>query len=79
MIEIYEFGYDLDNIQEVMDYLIENYKGNTSQNNLDVKNPDYLMWIGIGHDVMNALEVYSESILEDEKFLELMSKCEPGQ
>jgi hypothetical protein len=61
----YLFGYDLKEIEDVMDYLKKNYKGD-----------DYEMWIGRGDDIMNGLEVFSEDIMEDEVFLGLIKKCD---
>ena len=58
------FGYDLENIERVMDYLKENYGSK-----------DYEMWIEMGCDVMNGLELYNEKMLEDEKLLELVRGC----
>ena len=49
-----------------MSYLKENYK----------EGEDFKMWIEIGNDIMNGLEVFSEDISEDEKFLDLIKKCD---
>ena len=58
------FGYDLENIEKVMDYVKGNYE-----------DKDYEMWIERGDDVMNGLEVFNEKILEDEKLLDLVKGC----
>jgi len=62
----YVFGYDLEYIENVMNYLKENYK----------EGEDFKMWIERGDEVMNGLEVFSEDVSEDEKFLELIKKCD---
>ena len=59
------FGFDLENIERVMDYVEKNYGSK-----------DCKMWIEIGGDVMNSLEVFNEKMLEDEKLLELIKGCE---
>ena len=61
----YLFGFDLDEIENVMNYLKKNYKGD-----------DYEMLIERGSDVMNGLEVFSEDIMRDEVFLGLIKKCD---
>jgi hypothetical protein len=62
----YLFGFDLECIENVMSYLKENYK----------EGEDFKMWIEIGDEVMNGLEVFSEDVSEDEIFLELIEKCD---
>jgi len=59
------FGYDLENIEKVMNYVEENYGSS-----------DCKMWIEVGGDVMNMMEVFNEKMLEDEKLLELINGCE---
>ena len=61
------FGFDLENIERVMDYVEKNYG-----------RKDYKMWIEIGGDVMNSLEVFNEKMLEDGMLLELIKRCEGG-
>lgn len=63
----FDFGFDLDNIEVVMDYIKENYKGK-----------DYEMWIGMGDDIMNGLEVFNENMMNDKKLLDLISMCDGG-
>jgi hypothetical protein len=60
------FGFDLEEIGCVMEYLKGNYKSGK----------DFKMWIEIGDDVMNGLEVFSEDLMEDEKFCDLIKKCD---
>ena len=66
MIKEYFFGYDLENIQKVIEYVKSKYKSDV----------DFEEIIGYGDDVMNALEVYSEVLNNDEEFLTLVSACE---
>lgn len=61
-LKTYRFGYNLDEIEQVMNYLYANYRNDV----------DYYMWIGMGDDVMNALEVFNPELLKDEMFLELI-------
>lgn len=60
------FGFDLDNIEKVMKYVLENYK----------KGEDFEMWIGYGDDVMNCLEIKNNKMMEDKKLMELINECE---
>jgi len=62
----YFFGYDLDNVQAVEAYVKANYK----------ECEDFEVYVGYGDDVMNALEVLNDDINKDEKFLELVSRCQ---
>jgi len=64
------FGFDVDNIYEVMKYVKDNY----------VEVDDYEMSVGYGDDVMNYLEVKggSSKLLKDEYFLELVDSCDGG-
>ena len=60
------FGYDLENIEEVMNYVKENYK----------EKVDFVMWIERGEDVMNCLEVLNSKMLKDKDLMELIENCE---
>lgn len=61
------FGFDVENIYEVMKYVRDNY----------VEGDDYEMIVGYGDDVMNYLEVKDGSkLLKDEYFLELVDSCD---
>ena len=60
------FGYDLENIEKVMNYVKENYK----------EEIDFVMWIERGEDVMNGLEVLNGDMLKDKKLMKLIEKCE---
>ena len=62
----FSFGFDLDEIENVMNYLVKNFK----------EDEDFKMWIGRGDDRMNGLEVYSEKVMEDEKLFELIEMCD---
>jgi hypothetical protein len=61
------FGFDLNNIEVVMDYIKKNYKGD-----------DYEMWIGMGDDIMNGLDIFSEKMMDDEKLFDFISMCDGG-
>jgi hypothetical protein len=70
------FGYDLDNIMKVMDYVTTNYKGLSNLDNRREEEDDqYYMWFGMGDDVMNALDILSEDLNQDLDFWELVNKC----
>ena len=61
------FGYDLENVLEVMGYVKEKFK-----------EEDYRMWYGYGDDVINMLEVFSEEMVKDKGLLKLISVCDGG-
>lgn len=56
------FGFDLENIKKVMDYVVENY-------NID----EYKMSVGYGDDVMNYLEIVDKN---DERLMDLINECD---
>ncbi len=66
MMKEFCFGYDLENIEKVMNYVKENYK----------EEIDFVMWIERGEDVMNGLEVLNGDMLKDKKLMKLIEKCE---
>lgn len=81
-LRVLKFGYDLDNIKKVQDYLIQNYNGTVEGDSTDLgfdvdmhRGTDYTMWVGMGDDHMNAVEVYNPAILQDPQFLALLSAC----
>ena len=55
-----------DSVKAVQDYVQKTYKDEV----------DYEMYVGYGDDVMNALEVYNESLTKDITFLGLVNECE---
>lgn len=59
----YYFGFDLDNITLVQEYVKNNYS-----------TTDYEMWIGYGDDVMNCLEIVVRE--NDKELLELIKGCD---
>jgi hypothetical protein len=61
----FSFGFDLEEIGDVMDYVEKNYKGD-----------DYEMFIERGDDVVNGLDVFSEGMMNDEKLFELIDMCD---
>lgn len=60
------FGFDIDNIEKVMDYVKKNYK----------EDVDFKMWIGRGDDYMNCLDVLNDVMLNDNDLIELIEDCE---
>lgn len=64
--KVYYFGYDLENIENVMVYVKEKY----------ISDIDYEMSIGMGDDVMNCLEVFNEELIKDKEFVRLVELCE---
>ena len=65
VLKSYYFGFDLVEITRVMVYVENNYVGGV----------DYNMYIGLGDDCMNCLEVCSEEMLRDSKLGELIVEC----
>ena len=64
-IEFY-FGYDMENILQVQDYVEQNYSKD-----------DYRMSKGYGDDVINFLKIYNvEKYDNDEELKELIDCCE---
>ena len=80
LIELFTFGYDLDNVEEVEDYLIANYK--VASNAPDIlgiendPNPDCELIIGRGDTVINGVEVYNPAILQDKELMGLIELCD---
>lgn len=67
LLKEFYFGYDLEEIVNVMEYVKGKYE--------EGEDKDFLMWMGYGDDVMNCLEVYSEEMLKDVKLVELINEC----
>lgn len=65
-VELFTFGYDLENVQEVGDYLIDNYE----------EGVDYEAHVGIGDDTMNALSIFNPELLQDSELIRLIHSCE---
>jgi hypothetical protein len=65
VLKSYSFGFDLVEITRVMVYVENTYDSST----------DYNMYIGLGDDCMNCLEVCSEEMLKDSKLGELIVEC----
>jgi hypothetical protein len=63
----FSFGFDLEEVEVVMDYIKKNYKGD-----------DYEMFIGRGDDVMNGLDIFSEKMMNDEKLFDFIDMCDGG-
>jgi len=59
----YHFGFDLDSIKLVQDYVKTNYS-----------TEDYTIHIGYGDDVMNCLEINEKE--NDKELHELINVCE---
>lgn len=66
VLHLYTFGYDLENIEEVQQYLENSYE----------EGVDYGISIGIGDDVMNGFEVYNPEMLQDRQLLALIANCD---
>lgn len=64
--ESFVFGFDLENIKRVMEYVKENYK----------EDVDFKMFIERGDDVMNCLDVFSKKMISDEVLMDLIEECE---
>lgn len=81
-LRVLNFGYDLENIKKVQDYLLQNYNGTVEGHSVDLgfdvdmhRGTDYTMVVGMGDDHMNSVEVYNPAILQDAQFLALLSAC----
>mgnify|MGYP003658642765 FL=1 len=62
----YIFGYDLTIIEQAQFHIEEHYE----------EDKDYIIHIGIGEDVMNAIDILSEAMLQDETLSSLINDCE---
>lgn len=65
ILKSFTFGYDLEAIEMVMDYVKANFKED-----------DYEMWIGYGDDIMNGLDVFNEEMLKDRELQRLIWYCD---
>tara|TARA_R110000782_G_scaffold243318_1_gene329859 strand:+ start:69 stop:296 length:228 start_codon:yes stop_codon:yes gene_type:complete len=65
-LEHYIFGYDLAIIEQAQFHIEEHYE----------EDKDYIIHIGIGEDVMNAIDILSEAMLQDETLSQLINDCE---
>ena len=74
------FGYDLDNVQEVQDYLVDNYKTSSNQPDIlgkeDDMNPDCELIFAYGDDTINAVDIFNPAILQDQEFMDLVGGCD---
>ena len=74
------FGYDLDNVQEVEDYLVANYKVSSNYPDAlgkeDDQDPDCYIIYAYGDTVMNGVEIYNPAILQDQEFMDLVGNCD---
>ena len=74
------FGYDLDNVQEVEDYLVANYKVSSNYPDAlgkeDDQDPDCYIIYAYGDTVMNGVEIYNPAILQDQEFMDLVGGCD---
>jgi hypothetical protein len=80
LVELFTFGYDFDNIEEVEDYLIANYKvASNAPHILGIENdanPDCELIIGYGDTIINGVEVYNPAILQDKELMRLIELCD---
>ena len=67
-IKEFTFGYDIENVRDVQNYVLDNYRNKQ----------DFRMSIGYGDDIMNSLEIYNPVMLKDEELLDLIGGCEKG-
>lgn len=65
VVKQFTFGYDIENIQEVGEYLADRYE----------EGVDFIMHVARGEDIMNALDVLNSSMLRDGEFLSLVRAC----
>jgi len=80
LIKLFTFGYDFDNIEEVEDYLIANYKVESNAPHIlgieNDPNPDCELAIAYGDTVINGVEVYNPAILQDKELMRLIELCD---
>lgn len=62
-IKSYGFGYDIDNVKDVQDHVMENYSAD-----------DYNIHVGGGDDVMNHMTLYRG----EDKELDMLIECCEG-
>lgn len=61
----FTFGYDIENIEQVEDYIQDTYR----------EGIDYEIHIERGDDVMGALDVLNRNMLQDRELLQLIRNC----
>ena len=66
VLKSYYFGFDLEEITKVQEYVVESYK----------EGVDFEMYIEMGDDCMNCLEVLTKELKKDSKFKSLVLDCE---
>ena len=75
----FTFGYDVDNVTDVQEYLIDTYKVASNQPSVigkeDDENPDCKLQFAYGDDTMNALDIYNSALLQDEELMDLIEAC----
>jgi hypothetical protein len=62
----YYFGFDLENVQEVQEYLMSEYK----------EEKDYEVFIAQGDDIMNAFSVINPELNKNKTLINLISYCD---
>ena len=74
------FGYDLDNVQGVQDYLVDNYKTSSNQPDIlgkeDDIDPDCELIFAYGDDTINGVDIFNRAILQDAEFMDLVGGCD---
>jgi hypothetical protein len=69
------FGYDLDNVTKLEQYVRDNY--NVVEHDYDPKpNTDAIIWVGRGDDTMNGIDVLSQRLAKDKTFHDLVNQCD---
>lgn len=78
-IKSFFFGYDLDAIQAVSDYIRSKYKV-VGQHEWDGgEGVDAVEWVEMGDDTMATLDVHNPAMLQDREFLGLVAAAEEGE
>ncbi len=78
-IKSFFFGYDLDAIQAVSDYIRSKYKV-VGQHEWDGgEGVDAVEWVEYGDDTMATLDIHNPAMLQDKEFLSLVAAAEGGE
>lgn len=72
---ILTFGYDIDNIAQVEDYVQKNYN-TIRQTETPTPNTDAVLWLGYGDDTISCIEVLSKRLAGDKTFRNLVQNCD---
>ena len=64
-LKLYTFGYDIENVEQVQDWIEDNY----------TEGVDYEIHVGMGDDMMNGLDIHNPEMLQDQELQSLIANC----